>query len=304
MEAARIAALRGHRVTLFERTGELGGAMLCCCTVPGKSKMRWHADWLRHQLRQLGVEVKLQAQPQAADLRQFDVVLLATGSRVSRPEVPGINLPFVVTFHDVLRCKNKECEYYPADKLPPAEGGENVLIWGDHFGAADTAERLGHAGRKVTIVTANRDFALWLEPCHRDVMFKRFRGGNGEGLKGKTYLHPVTIIPDSTVTEIRANGEVVLLDNQFNRSTVKADTLVLANVEPNDALYAELLEAGLKVVKLGDAQQVRNLRGAVTDGANAALVIEKNAVLNANLALISDLPTDVEAAAGKPRSAE
>jgi len=291
-------------VAIFERTGELGGAMLCCCTVPGKNKMRWHADWLRHQVRRLGVEVKLQAQPQAADLGQFDVVLLATGSRVSRPNVPGIDLPFVVAFRDVLRCRNKECENYPADRLPPAECGENVLIWGDHFGAADTAERLGHAGKKATIVTANREFALWLEPCHRDVMFKRFRGGNGEGLKGKTYLHPVTIIPNSTVMEIRADGDVVLMDNLFNRSTVKADTVVLANVEPDDALYAELLEAGLKVVKIGDAQQVRNLRGAVTDGANAALVVEKNAALNANLALISDLPTDVEAAAAKPRLTE
>jgi len=99
--------------------------------------------------------------------------------------------------------------------------------------------------------------------------------------------------------EIRSDGQIVLMDKQFNRATVKADTLVLANVEPNDALYLESLEAGLKVVKIGDARSVRNLRGAVTDGANAALVVEKNAELNANLALISDLPTDVEAAARK-----
>ncbi|MHB8900523.1 MAG: FAD-dependent oxidoreductase [Thermoguttaceae bacterium] len=51
MEAARIAALRGHQVTLFEKTGELGGAILFCCTAPGKHKMRWYADWLRDQVR-------------------------------------------------------------------------------------------------------------------------------------------------------------------------------------------------------------------------------------------------------------
>jgi len=47
MEAARIAALRGHQATIFERTGELGGAILYCCMLPGKNKMRWYADWLR-----------------------------------------------------------------------------------------------------------------------------------------------------------------------------------------------------------------------------------------------------------------
>jgi NADPH-dependent 2,4-dienoyl-CoA reductase/sulfur reductase-like enzyme len=67
MEAARISALRGHKVTIFEKTGELGGAMLCCCTVPGKSKMRWHADWLRQQVEKLGIEVKYRTEPKAKD---------------------------------------------------------------------------------------------------------------------------------------------------------------------------------------------------------------------------------------------
>jgi NADPH-dependent 2,4-dienoyl-CoA reductase/sulfur reductase-like enzyme len=63
MEAARIATLRGHQVTLFERTGELGGAILYCCTVPGKHKLRWYADWLRLQIKKLGVEVRDHASP-------------------------------------------------------------------------------------------------------------------------------------------------------------------------------------------------------------------------------------------------
>ena len=58
MEAARIAALRGHHVTIFEKSGELGGAILYCCAVPGKHKMRWYADWLRYQMAKLGVTVR------------------------------------------------------------------------------------------------------------------------------------------------------------------------------------------------------------------------------------------------------
>jgi len=294
MEAARICTLRGHKVTLFEKTGELGGAILYCCTVPGKNKIRWYADWLRSRIKKLNVDVKYRTEPKAEDLKGFDVVLLAAGGKVAKPDIPGIDLPFVVTFEDVLRCKNAKCDHYPNDKPDPVECGENVLIWGDHFGAADTAEKLGCAGKNVTIVTENQDFAQWMEPIHRDVMMKRFACGNGEGLKSKTCERPVTIIPGSSILEIKKDGTVVLVSSTFQKSQVKADTVVLAKVEPDDTAYETLLEAGLNVAKIGDVKKVRNIRGAVTDGANAALVIEKGAMLNANNELISNLPTGID----------
>jgi 2,4-dienoyl-CoA reductase-like NADH-dependent reductase (Old Yellow Enzyme family)/thioredoxin reductase len=295
MEAARVSTLRGHKVTVFERTGELGGAMLCCCTVPGKNKMRWYADWLRSQLNKLNVEVQYQTEPKVKDLKGFDVVLLAAGGRIAKPDIPGIDLPFVTTFEDVLRCKSTKCEYYPSiKKAKPVECGDNVLIWGDHFGAADTAEKLGCAGKKITIVTENRDFAEWMEPCHRDVMLKRFACGNGEGLKSKIYKYPVRIIPDSSVLEIKKGGKIIIVSSTFERSEVKVDTVVVAKVEPNDGIYEGLLKAGLTVVRIGDAKKVRNVRGAVTDGANVALTIEEGVMLNANNELISNLPTGID----------
>ena len=294
MEAARISALRGHKVTIFEKSSELGGAMLYCCAVPGKNKMRWYADWLRQQISKLGIEVKYRTETKVKDLKGFDVVLLATGGRIAKPDIPGIGLPFVTTFEDVLRCKSTKCEYYPDDKAKPVECGDNVLIWGDHFGAADAAEKLGCAGKKVTIVTENRDFAEWMEPCHRDVMLKRFACGNGEGLKSKTYKYPVRIIPDSSVLEIKKNGTVVIVSSTFERSQVKVDTVIMAKVEPNNGAYQSLLESGLTVVRIGDAKKVRNVRAAVTDGANVALTIEAGVTLNANNELISNLPTGID----------
>ena len=294
MEAARICTLRGHKVTLFERTGELGGAMLYCCTVPGKNKMRWYADWLRQQIGKLGIEVKYRNEPKVKDLKKYDVVLLAAGSRVFTPEIPGIKLSFVTTFEDVLRCKNAKCEYYPKDKEKPFKCGTKVLIWGDHFGAADTAEMLGSAGKRVTIVTENSGFAKWMEPVHRDVMMKRFSCGNGEGLKSKKYAHSVNIISNSSVLEIKKDGTVVIVNSEFEQSSIKVDTVVLAEAVPEDSVYESFLEAGLKVVRIGDAKKVRNVRGAVTDGANAALVIEEGVMLNANNELISNLPTGID----------
>lgn len=294
MEAARIATLRGQKVTLFEKSGELGGAILYCCTVPCKHKMRWYADWLRQQIKKLGIAVSLGVSPGPEQLRGFDAVILATGSRTVRPDVPGVDLPTVCTFQDVLRCKMTHCEHYFEGKRPPIECGRTVLVWGDHFAAADTADRLAGEGRKVYIVTENREFAAWMEPCHRDVMNKRFRGSNGEGLKGKPFDHPVTVITNTTICEIRP-GTVTLMDRNFHKCTLCVDNVVLAKVEPDDALYTELIGAGVRAVRIGDAAQVRNLRAAVTEGANAGLTIDEGLALNANQAMISRPPTEVAA---------
>jgi 2,4-dienoyl-CoA reductase-like NADH-dependent reductase (Old Yellow Enzyme family)/thioredoxin reductase len=295
MEAARIATLRGHQVTIFERTGELGGAILCCCAVPGKQKMRWYADWLRRQMKQLGVQVCYHAEPEIDQLKRFDVVILATGARVVRPRIPGIELPLVCTFEDVLRCASDKCEFYTEDRQPPAQCGGRVLVWGDHFGASDTAESLAAAGRKVFVVTENREFAQWMEPCHRDVMIKRFAGGNGEGLKGKRFQEPVTVIPNTTVTEIASGGEVTLMDNRFRKSTLAVDSVVLASVAPEGGLYERLIAAGAMAVRIGDCKRPRHLLAAVKDGANAGLTLDGGLRMNANRALIAALPTEVKA---------
>jgi NADPH-dependent glutamate synthase beta subunit-like oxidoreductase len=294
LEAARIATLRGHKVTIFEKSEELGGAILYCCTVHGKAKMRWYADWIRRQVAKLGVEVKYASEPKAEELKDYDVVLVAVGGSVLRPDIKGIDSKRVCTFEDVLRCKMKNCEYWPkGGKAEPATVGDTVLIWGDHYGAADAAEKLGYEGKKVYIVTHNKEFGPWMEPCHKDVMVKRFQGGNGEGLTGKTFAYPVTVFPSSSVLEIRDNGEVVVVDSKFERSTLKVDNVVLADVQADDSLFRKYAAAGLTVTKIGDVKKVRNLRGAVTDGANIGLALDKDLRLNANAELIANLPTGI-----------
>ena len=294
LEAARIATLRGHQVTVFEKSEELGGAILYCCTVHGKNKMRWYADWQRRQIAKLGVEVKYKSVPTPEELKDYDVVLVATGASVKRPDIRGIDSQRVCTFEDVLRCKLKTCEYWPkGGKAEPASVGDTVLVWGDYYGAADAVEKLAYEGKQVYVVTPNKEFAPWMEPCHKDVMVKRFAGGNGEALTGKTFAHPVKVIANSSVLEIRDNGEVVVVDSSFQRSVLKVDNVVLGDVLADDALYQKYAAAGLAVVKIGDVRKVRNLRGAVTDGANLGLALDKDLQLNANLAVIADLPTDV-----------
>ena len=295
MEAARIATLRGHKVTIFEKSGELGGAILLCCTVHGKTKMRWYADWIRLQISKLGVEVKYNVTPRPEELKKFDIVLVATGASLVRPGIPGIDSARVHGFEEVLRCKNKSCEFYPkGGKEAPVEVGDTVLIWGDHFGAADAAEKLGVEGKKVTIVTEKHEFAGWMDPAHRDVMMQRFKCGNAEGLTGKTFAKPVTIITDSTVLEIKKDGEVVLTNNKFEHSALHVDNVILATMKEDTSVFDSYDAAGLLVTKIGDLKKVRNLRGAVTDGANIGLTLDKNLQRNANSAVIANLPTELQ----------
>jgi hypothetical protein len=255
--------------------------------------MRWYADWLRYQMQKLSVAVRYRCRPSVDDLRAFDAVVLATGGKVARPDIPGIDSPIVCTFEDILRCGRESCEFFPEDKLPPTTCGDTVLIWGDHFGAADAAEKLGVEGKKIYVVTQNRAFAEWMEPCHRDVMMKRFACGNGEGLKGKTFRQPVTIIPHSTVIEISDSGDVTLMDQHFRKTIAEVNNVVLGSVEPDRFLHEELVEAGIPTTEIGDRKQVRNLRSAVTEAANAGLTLDEGLRLNANLALVSNLPTEV-----------
>jgi thioredoxin reductase len=293
LEAARIAALRGHKPTIFEKTGELGGAILLCCSVPGFSKMKWYADWIRRQIAKLKVEVKLRTEPSVTDLKDFDIVLLANGAVIERPDIPGINESLVLGFDEVLRCKSKNCEYYPSGREAPAECGDTVLVWGDYFGAINSVERLALSGKKVYLVTPNNEFAEWYDPVHRDVMLKRFNGGNGEGLvKDKAFKHPVTILVKSTVTEIKADGKVTIIDSNFNKQIIDVDNVVLANAISDDSFYEKCKSDGLVVQKIGDQNLVKNLRHAVFEGANAAFELNTGTRLNANGAVISNLPTE------------
>jgi 2,4-dienoyl-CoA reductase-like NADH-dependent reductase (Old Yellow Enzyme family) len=84
LEAARVAAERGHDVTLFERDGELGGQVALTARLPGQSELAGIVDWRVRELERLGVTIELRREATAADLAGFDEVLVATGSEPER----------------------------------------------------------------------------------------------------------------------------------------------------------------------------------------------------------------------------
>lgn len=255
--------------------------------------MKWYSDWIRRQIAKLGVEVKLNTEPSIAELKEFDLVLYAGGAVVDRPNIPGINEKLVVTFEEVLRCTSKNCEYYPKDRPAPVEVGQKVVVWGDYFGAINSVERLAAKGKDIILVTPEKEFAQWYEPVHRDVLIKRFNGGNGEGLgKDRAFSGTIETITNATITEITAKGDVTIMDKDFQKKVIHADNVVLANAVIDDSYFNKLKDAGLLVQKIGDCNLVTNLRHAVTEGANTAFAIDIGMKENANHTIISVLPTE------------
>ncbi|PKL11603.1 MAG: hypothetical protein CVV48_15110 [Spirochaetae bacterium HGW-Spirochaetae-4] len=292
MEAARYAATRGHKVTIFEKTGELGGAILGCCVTPGKEKMKWYADWIRHQIARLPVEVKLKSVPGVADLKKYDLVVNATGASSWVPNVHG-KKDSVLSMESVMACPKVACEHHPQDGRKPVKlSGEHVVVWGEHYPAVDTVVHLASIGKKVTVVTDQKEFASNVEVIHMYVFRKRFNQTDAEGLDSKPYKYPVTIIERSTIDEIR-DGEIDLIDNNFNKTTIACDHVVSCWVRPNTELFDSLLEAGVPVVRAGDSVRPRNLHAAIEEGAQIGRLVDSNKLFNPNGALVDDLPLDV-----------
>ncbi len=290
MEAARVATERGHLVTLFEHNAELGGAMLYVCLVPGKEKMRWYLDWIRDQLIDLHVDIRLNHMPTVEELRAFDIVVNATGAVSYIPEVIGRGED-VIPFEEAMACPKISCECHPgARKLHKL--GERVLVWGDHYAAVDTIAFLAAHGKDVTVVTENREFAAEVEVIHMYVARKRYAQGDAEVLQSPPYKHPVRILTETTVREIR-EGEVVLEDRNFQRTTIAIDSIVGCHTRPKVDLFEELLAAGIHVLNVGDSVRPRNLYFAVKEGAGIGLAVDEHLLFNPNHSIVNDLPLDV-----------
>ncbi len=293
MEAARIASERGHLVTLFEQSGELGGAMKYVCLVPGKEKMRWYLDWIRDQLLDLHVDLRLNHAPSVEELRAFDVVLNATGAVSYVPPVAG-DASRVIPFEEAMACPKIACECHPGERQLRKIGDKSarILLWGDHYAAVDTAAFLANIGKQVTIVTENREFAAEVEVIHMYVLRKRFAQTDAEVLESRPYPHPVTVLTGTTVREIR-DGEVVLSDRDFNLTTLPIDEVVTCHTRPVAGLYDELRAAGVNVINVGDSIRPRNLYHAVKEGAAFGLAVDQHLLFNPNGAIVDDLPIDV-----------
>ena len=136
LATAMVAAERGHKVTLFEKSGSLGGQLKMAREIPGKEEFKALTRWFETMMERHQIDVRLNSDPEADDLGSYDEVVIATGVRPRDPEIEGQNGPNVLSYIDVL-----------AGKAPV---GKRVAVIGAGGIGFDVAEFLVHEGPSPT----------------------------------------------------------------------------------------------------------------------------------------------------------
>jgi 2,4-dienoyl-CoA reductase-like NADH-dependent reductase (Old Yellow Enzyme family)/thioredoxin reductase len=239
MEVARVAALRGHDVTLYEKGNQLGGQLLLAIIPPHKENMRPFIDYLRAQVNKLGIRVELGKEATLQTLKEVkpDVVVLATGASPSIPPIPGLDRLKPMTFTDVLGGKTQV--------------GHSVVIIGGGMVGCELAEFLADQGKMVTILEILDEVAIEMWYGLGAFMTARLLD------KGVTIL---TGIQYKQCTDEALN----ILTKEGKQLAIEADSVVVATgVDPNIELLIRLKGEVPEVHLVGDCAKPGRIPEAV-----------------------------------------
>jgi 2,4-dienoyl-CoA reductase-like NADH-dependent reductase (Old Yellow Enzyme family)/thioredoxin reductase len=166
LEAARVATLKGHKVVLFEKEDEIGGAIRLAAVPPGKDKMRWLIEYYEYELRELNVDVRTStlADKETIMNENPDEVILAVGADPLVPPVKGIDGPNVLLYPEVLDGKRFN--------------GEKIIVGGGGLVGCETALYLAQQGNDVTIVEMLPDVAIGMEPISKNYLLRELKENN------------------------------------------------------------------------------------------------------------------------------
>ncbi|UCG65269.1 MAG: FAD-dependent oxidoreductase [Deltaproteobacteria bacterium] len=240
MEAAVIAAKRGHEVTLLEKEDELGGNLQVASIPPFKSDFGDLNRYFVGQMEKQGVLFKLshEATAQAPEVREADALILATGASPLLPDILGIEGKNVVTALDVL--------------MGMKEVGNGVIIVGGGMVGCETAELLSKKGKNVTVLEMLDRMAGDMGPTLRWRLLSRLREA---GVRLETGVE---------VIRFREDGVEVLRKEQSE--FFQADDIILAvGMKSNDGLAQALKAEVPQLYQVGDSLQPRKLGEAMQE---------------------------------------
>jgi 2,4-dienoyl-CoA reductase (NADPH2) len=280
------AAERGHRITIFEAAGEIGGQFNLAKQIPGKEEFHETIRYFGRQLELRGIDVRLNTKASAQNLlaEGFDEVILATGVLPRLPEIEGLDHPSVLGYLDVLREKKQV--------------GNTVAVLGAGGIGFDVAEYLTQSGPSATL-EPELFYEHWgIDPqygtpgglarprppkaARKIYLLQRKSSKIGAGL-GKTtgWIHraelkakDVTMIPGVTYRRIDDGGLHFSADG--TDQVLPVDTVVLCTgQEPQRELQAELEAAGQTVHLIGGADVAAELdaKRAINQGTRLAAAI-------------------------------
>lgn len=247
LEAARVAALRGHDVTLFEKTTTLGGQLNIACVPPRKEEMRRAAQDLIHAVCNAGVHLCMGQTRTAEQLKDagFEAVINAVGAHSAAPRIPGIDS---VNVADAWKVLAGEQQVY----------GTVAVIGGGMVGC-ETAEYLAARGCKVSVIEMMDKIAAGESSTILPTLLENY----------KTY--GVEQYPSHKVKEFRMDA-VVCENKDGAEVTIPCDYIVLAMGARSNAFDAAALEAaGIPVYSIGDAAgKAADISNAIRTGYDTA----------------------------------
>ncbi len=240
LEAARVAALRGHRVSLYEKNSQLGGTLLLAAKPPHKDEIWSLIDYLSAQVKNLGVSITLGCEATYDLVRKEkpDVSIVATGSLPAIPKI-DIEKGNIVFASEILN--------------GTVEAGQNVIVVGGGVVGAETAEFLACKNKHVSIVD------MLGVACADMPMFAR------DDLMHRLQELRVNILTETKVERVK--GNTIEINKKGQKQTVKADTVIIATgFKSNRKLAEELESLMLEVYMIGDCLRPRKILQAIHEG--------------------------------------
>jgi thioredoxin reductase len=253
LETARVAALRGHQVALYEKEGELGGQLNIAAKAPGRIDFAEVTRYYTFQMKLLNVELHLECEATAETVKAVnpDAVVVATGSLPVKPKSLAANEVNVVDAREVLQER--------------VEVGHSVLVVAEehHIQALSVADFLSDRGARVEVLTEAVYAGSQLD------------SGNLTAIYTRLLTKGVVITPLTKIKEIRESTVTVF--NVLSKAEVEikgVDTVVIASLgKADDALYRSLKGEVAEIYAVGDCLAPRKLRDSIWDGARVGRLL-------------------------------
>ena len=244
MEAARTAAMRGHKVSLYEKNESLGGNLIPGGSHSFKKEVRELNAWYQNELKALPVEIHTGETVTSGQLRNMDadVVILAAGSVPVMPKVPGIDDKKVIGCMEAF--------------AHPEKVGQKVIVIGGGLVGCEMALDYAQDGKEVTVVEALPKILSAGIPSPIP---------NGQMIPDLFEHHHVTVLENHRLSAVE-DGRVIL-ESDGQKKALDADSVVIAvGFRPVPSMAQELQGCGAVVYEIGDGQKVSTILHAVWDG--------------------------------------
>ncbi|MBU4002352.1 MAG: FAD-dependent oxidoreductase, partial [Proteobacteria bacterium] len=248
MQSASVAARRGHKVALYEKSSELGGQLAIAKLPPHKEELTNLISYMADQLTRSGVTIEYNTvvTPDMILEKKPDAVIIAAGAAPLMTDMPGVKQPQVLAAQDVLAGR---------------QVGQNVVIIGGGMVGCETGHFLSEKGKHVIVVEMIKRVANDMAPMVRRRLL--------DGLREKQ----VMMMTNTTCLEIKEEG-ILVKTADGKQQEIQADSVIIAvGYQKNDTLFQSIKDKVPEASNIGDSANPQRIREAILSGYQAGLSV-------------------------------